>query len=61
MTTLAQAIDEADNRWQHGVGDSGAKWEDYMAAAVIKWFRDQEEAPTDIVSDYADGHTYDRT
>jgi hypothetical protein len=59
--SLAQAIDEADSRWQHGIGDSGANWEDYIAAAVIEWFKSQEEAPTDIVSDYVTGHTYDRT
>lgn len=52
MTTLAQAIDEADNRWQHGIGNSGIDWEAYIAHAVIAWFREQEESPTDIVSDW---------
>lgn len=50
--TLPQAIDEADSRWQHGVGNSGADWPDYIAAAVIEWFREQEATPTDIVADY---------
>ena len=47
---LAQAIDEADTIWKRGV--SSSRWEDFIAYAVIEWFRSQEETPTDIVSDY---------
>lgn len=61
MKTLAQTIEEADNRWQHGIGNSGAEWSEYIAANVILWFRKQDTTPTDIVFDYANGHTYDRT
>lgn len=30
----AQIIDEADNRWQHGIGNSGAPWEQFVAQAL---------------------------
>ena len=43
---LAAIIEQADDRWQHGVGSSGTTWQDYLAAAIIdagwiNWKRDQ--------------------
>lgn len=52
MKSLPQAINEADDRWQHGIGNSGASWEVYIADAVIQWFKEQDTSPTDIIADY---------
>lgn len=52
MKTLAQTIDEADYRWQHAIGNSGAEWSEYIAANVILWLVAKETTPTDIVSNW---------
>lgn len=39
---LAQVINAADNRWQHGIGSSGTSWDGYVADAILAspWLAD---------------------
>lgn len=39
---LAKVIDAADDTWQHGIGDSGARWEDCVAVAVAEFLLSDE-------------------
>lgn len=39
VEALARVIDEADNRWQHGIGDSGTSWEMFIAYKVLEYLK----------------------
>lgn len=36
LDKAARILDEADNRWQHGIGNSGESWERFVARAVLE-------------------------